>query len=206
MATAPPSSPHYEPKPRWYHCGALVEGRWITYGGIGADGGVADPPLAAIFDQDKEEWTQMPTSGTPPSSVVGAVCIAVGPLLYHIGGAGGAGGGNTVHCLDTRNKRWLEIQPANPEEAPMKKWGMGGISYGNTLVTVGGYGDLPTNHHPGVEYIHMEKFVCARATKISLRSSVYRLLIRIISVKFRVIWLLEVVSYTFSLSEARQKL
>ena len=28
-----------------------------------------------------------------------------------------------------------------------------GISYGNTLVTVGGYGVLPTNHHPGVEYI-----------------------------------------------------
>ena len=153
MATAPPSSPHYEPKPRWYHCGALVEGRWITYGGIGADGGDADPPsLAAIFNVDKEEWTQMPTSGTPPSGVVSAACIAVGPLLYHIGGVG-EGYYNSVHYLNTRSKRWTEIQPANPEEAPMKKGGMGGISYGNTLVTVGGYGVLPTNHHPGVEYI-----------------------------------------------------
>ena len=155
MATAPLSSPHYEPKPRWNHCGALVEGRWITYGGhFGADGGFADPPSSIdIFNVDKEEWTQMPTSGTPPSGVEGAACIAVGPLLYHIGGGDGGNYYNTVHCLDTRNKRWTEIQPANPEEAPMKKHGMGGIAYGYTLVTVGGFGDLPTNHHPGVEYI-----------------------------------------------------
>ena len=51
MATAPPSSPHYEPKPRWWHSGALVEGRWITYGGTGANGGVTDPPSLAARQQ-----------------------------------------------------------------------------------------------------------------------------------------------------------
>ena len=156
MATAPPSppDPHYEPKPRFGHCSALVEGKWITYGGhFGADGGFADPPTSVdVFDPDGEEWTQITTSGTPPSGVVSAACVAVGPLLYHIGGASEGNFYNTIHCLDTTTKEWRELQPANPQEVPMKKWGLAGISYGNSIVTVGGRGDLPTNRYPGVEY------------------------------------------------------
>ena len=152
--TSPPD-PHYEPKPRWAHCSALVVGKWITYGGhFGADGGPADPPTSVdVFDPDREEWTQMATSGTPPSGVVYAACTAVGPLLYHVGGGCGGNCYNTVHCLDTTTKEWRELQPANPQAAPMKKYGMARISYGNTVVTFGGRGDLPTNRHPGVQYI-----------------------------------------------------
>ena len=157
MATAPPSppDPHYEPKPRYGHCSALVEGKWITYGGhYGADGGIADPPTSVnVFDPDREEWTQMTTSGTPPSGIGYAACIAVGPLLYHIGGLDDDNLYSTVHCLDTTTKEWRELQPVNPPEAPMKKYGLAGISYGNIIVTVGGNGVLPTNRHPGVEYI-----------------------------------------------------
>ena len=47
---------------------------------------------------------------------------------------------------------WRELQPANHQAAPMKKSGLAGISYGNIIVTVGGFGELPTNRHPGVEY------------------------------------------------------
>ena len=107
MATAPPSSPDppYEPKSRYWHCSALVEGKWITYGGyLGADGGYryADPPTYVdVFDPDREEWTQITTSGTPPSGVVDAACVAVGPRLYHIGGGDEGSYYNTVHCLDT---------------------------------------------------------------------------------------------------------
>ena len=152
MATAPPSPPDpcYEPEPLFWHCSALVEGEWITYGGIGADGGLADP-LTSIHP-DREGWTQMATSGTPPSGVAAAACVAVGSLLYHIGGAGEGGFYNTVHCLDTTTMEWRELQPANPQAAPMKKFGLAGISYGSIIVTVGGFGELPTNHHPGVEY------------------------------------------------------
>ena len=156
MATAPPSSPdpRYEPEPQYGHCSALVEGKWITYGGFGADRGYADPPTSVdVFDPDREEWTQMTTSGTPPSGVAGAACVAVGPLLYHIGGFGEGGYYNTVHCLDTTTMEWRELQPANPQAAPMKKGALTGISYGNIIVIVGGGGVLPTNHHPGVEYV-----------------------------------------------------
>ena len=156
MATAPlsPPDPHYKPKPRYGHCSALVEGKWITYGGVGADGGLADPPTTIdVFDPDREEWIQMITSGTPPSGVAGAACVAVGPLLYHIGGMDKGCYYNTVHCLDTTTMEWRELQPANPQAAPMKKSGLAVISYGNIIVTVGGFGDLPTNRHPGVEYV-----------------------------------------------------
>ena len=156
MATAPPSppDPRYEPKPRYSHCSALVEGKWITYGGVGSDGGRADPPTSInVFDPDREEWTQMTTSGSPPSGVVDAACVAVGPLLYHIGGLDEGADYNTVHCLDTTTMEWRELQPANPQAAPMKKFGLAGISYGSIIVTVGGCGVLPTNRHPGVEYI-----------------------------------------------------
>jgi hypothetical protein len=105
-----------------------------------------------VFDPDKEEWTQTTTSGTPPSGVAGAACVAVGPLLYHIGGVDEGDCCNTVHCLDTTTMEWRELQPANPQAAPMKKVGLAGILYGNIIVTVAGYGDLPTNRHPGVEY------------------------------------------------------
>ena len=160
MATTPSSAlgPCYEPKPRFGHCSALVEGKWITYGGVGADGGPADLPTSIdVFDPDREEWTQMTTSGTPPSGVGTAVCVAVGPLLYHIGGEGEGGCCNTIHCLDTTTMEWRELQPANPQAAPMKKAGLAGISYGNIIITVGGLGDLPTNHHPGVKYVQHTK-------------------------------------------------
>ena len=156
MATAPhsPPDPHYEPEPRYGHCSALVEGKWITYGGVGADGGFADPPTSIdVFDPDREEWTQMTTSGTPPSGVGSAACVAVGPLLYHIGGADEEVCYNTVHCLDTTTMEWRELHPANPQAAPMKKSGLAGISYGSIIVTVGGRGELPINCHPGVEYV-----------------------------------------------------
>ena len=155
MATAPPSllDPCYEPEPRLLHCGALVEGKWITYGGFGANGDMTDPTSVDVFDPDREEWTQMTTSGTPPSGIGGAACVAVGPLLYHIDGAVEGVDYNTVHCLDTTTMEWRELQPANPQAAPMKKAGLAGISYGSIIVTVGGHGELPTNRHPEVEYI-----------------------------------------------------
>ena len=152
MATILLSPLCYEPKPRFWHCSALVEGKWIVHGGY--FGGYADPPTSVdVFDPDRKEWTQMTTSGTPPSGVFGAACIAVGPLLYHFSGHDGDKNYNTVHCLDMTTMEWRELRPSNLQAAPMKKSGMAGISYGNSVITVGGYGDVPTNRHPGVEYI-----------------------------------------------------
>ena len=155
MATDPPSPPHYEPKPRFAHCGAQVEGKWITYGGhFEADGGFADPPTSVdIFDPNCESWELISSSGAPPTGVVGAACISIGSFLYHICGTDSNQDYNTIHCLDTRTKIWTELRPANPEAVQMPKYGMGVISHGSNLITIGGYGTLPTNHHPGVQYI-----------------------------------------------------
>ena len=35
----------------------------------------------------------------------------------------------------------------------MSKYSVGVISHGSYLITLGGYGPLPTNHYPGVQYI-----------------------------------------------------
>ena len=103
MVTIPPVC--YEPKPQFWHCSALVEGKWITYGGY--FGSSVDPPTSVeVFDPDSEEWTQMTTSGTPPSGIFGAACVAVGPVLYHVCGHDGDNNYNTIYCLDTTVMEW----------------------------------------------------------------------------------------------------
>jgi hypothetical protein len=128
-----------------------VEGKWITYGGY--FGGLVDPCTSVeMFDPHREKWTQMTASGTPPSGVFGAACVAVGPVIYHICGHDGENNYNTIHCLDTTVIEWRKLQPANMQAAPMKKSGTAGISYMKSVITVGGYGDLPIYRPPGVKY------------------------------------------------------
>ena len=155
MATAPPSTPRYEPKPRYAHCCALVEGKWISYGGhFGADGGVADPPTSVdVFDVNSEVWEKVFTIGSPPPGVLGAACTAVGSKLYHFGGADGNQFYNVLHCLDMKTKVWSSITPNNPEASPMMKSNMAVTSYKKLIVFIGGYGDIPTNRHQDVHYV-----------------------------------------------------
>ena len=155
MATAPSIPPRYEPKPRWGHCSALVEGKWISYGGhFGADGGLADPPTSVdVFDVSNEIWEKVSTTGTPPPGVFGAACTAVGSKLYHFGGNDGNQNYNVLHCLDTKTKVWSSITPNNPEASPMMKHSMAVTSYKKLVVFIGGYGEIPTNCHQDVHYV-----------------------------------------------------
>ena len=154
MATAPLSPPRYEPKPRFAHCSALVEGKWISYGGhFGVDGGAADPPTSVdVFDVNSEKWEQVSTSGTPPPGVYGAACTAVGSKLYHFGGNDGKQNYNELHCLDMKTKVWSSITPNNPEASPMIKSNMAVTSYKKLILYIGGYGDIPTDRHQDVHY------------------------------------------------------
>ena len=153
MATAPPSPPHYQPKPRFGHCSTLVEGQWITYGGhFGADG-IADPPASVdLYDVKNESWQQMSTSGTPPPGVVFAGIAAVKNKLYNIGGIDGRVYFNDIYCLDVKECSWIKLHPKNPEAAPMMKAGMVVISYQKMIISVGGYGCLPSVKHEGIQY------------------------------------------------------
>ena len=153
MATAPPHTLHYQPKPRFCHCSALVEGQWITYGGyFGADG-YSDPPASVdLYDTKNESWQQMSTSGTPPPGVVGAGCAAVSQKLWHIGGINDYDYFNDIYCLDVKGSSWVKLHPKNPEAAPMMKASMAVISYQKMIISVGGYGRLPSVKHEGVQY------------------------------------------------------
>ena len=160
MATAPPSPPRYEPKPRWGHCSALVEGKWMSYGGhFGADGGFASPPTSVDqFDISTESWEQLSTTGTPPPGVFGAACAAVGSKLHHFGGTDGKHVYTELHCLDTKTREWSRITPNNPEASPMLKADMAVTSFKSLIVFIGGFGDIPTNRQEGVQYVaHPER-------------------------------------------------
>ena len=103
MATAPPSPPHYQPKPGWGHCSALVEGKWITYGGhFGADGFAYPPTSIEAYDAKNESWQEMSISGTPPHGVVAAGCAAASNKLWHIGGGDSHDYYNDIYCLDVK--------------------------------------------------------------------------------------------------------
>ena len=153
MATALPHPPHYQPKPRYAHCSALVGGKWIAYGGhFGADG-CADPPTSIeVYDTKNESWQQMSTSGTPPPGVVGAGCAAVGQKLWHIGGVYDYDYFSDIYCLEVKGSSWVKLHPKNPEAAPMMKGGMAVISHQKMIISVGGYGCLPSVKHEGVQY------------------------------------------------------
>ena len=153
MATAPPHTLHYQPKPRYAPCSALVEGQWITYGGhFGADG-YSDPPASVdLYDTKNESWQQMSTSGTPPPGVVAAGCAAFGHKLWHIGGINDYDYFNDIYCLDVKESSWVKLYPKNPEAAPMMKAGIAVISYQKMIISVGGYGRLPSVKHEGVQY------------------------------------------------------
>ena len=150
--------PYYEPKARSGHCGALVESKWITYGGhLGTVGGYASPLTSVeIFDCTTGNWEQVKTTGTPPPGVYGAACAAIGPIIYHVGGSDHKRSYNTIHYLDTRTMIWSKLTPTNPDEAPIRKRGMSMTSFNNTLVTVGGFGHFPENSHPGVQYLQQK--------------------------------------------------
>ena len=153
MAMAHPRPPHYQPKPRFGHCSALVEDKWITYGGhFGADGVVDPPTLVDVYDAENKSWQQMSTSGTPPPGGVIAGYAAVKNKLYNIGVFDGHDFFNDIYCLDLKESSWVKLHPKNPEAAPMMKARMAVISYHKMIISVGGYGRLPSVKHEGVQY------------------------------------------------------
>ena len=153
MATAPSSPPHYQPKPRWGRCSALVEGKLITYGGHSGADGYADPPASVdLYDAKNESWQQMSTSGTPPPGILAAGCAAVGQKLYHIGGRNVRYFFNDIFCLDLKESSWVKLHPTNPEAAPIIKSDMKVISYQKMITSFSGYGSLPSVKHEGVQY------------------------------------------------------
>ena len=149
---------HYEPRGRWCHCSALIDGKVFMWGGLCGAAGTPDDHrnVVDIYDPTSQRWSQQKTSGPSPPGFYGAACVGISPYVYIFGGGDPDTGEyfNTIHQLDTRILVWAEINALNPLEAPMTKAGASMVSYSESvLVTIGGYGDLPDNPQPRADYV-----------------------------------------------------
>jgi len=96
----------------------------------------------------------MATTGQPPPGFMHAACASIGVSLYTFGGRDGVNYFNCIYQLHIPSLAWSELKAINPENVPMAKSSSAMVSFGDrNLVTVGGFGILPANRHPGVEYI-----------------------------------------------------
>ena len=154
-AIHPPSSNHYEPQGRRGHCSAFVNGKIFMYGGLITGSWLTQPPTVVdVFDPATEKWEQIATTGPPPPGYLNASCNVIGLNLYVFAGHNRISYFNNVQELNTANLNWTQLNDANQGEAPMAKGGTAMISYNQKiLITIGGYGSLPSHRHSGTEYI-----------------------------------------------------
>lgn len=138
-----------EPTARFWHCGCLVEGKWLIYGGrYEPDEGLAEPAsVLHQFDPNSKNWKKIEASGMPPQAIYSIATASIRHYLYSFGGSDSpdreARYYNTLHRLDTRTKVWTKLTPKNPENSPMPKRGAVMIAYGHLLVIFGGLCYLP---------------------------------------------------------------
>ena len=155
-AIHPPSSNHYEPEARFWHCSAFVNGKIFMYGGhiIGPRRLTQPPTVVDVFEPTTEKWDQITTTGPPPPGFIHASCTVIGMYLYAFAGRDWIGFFNNIQELNTTNLKWTQLNDANQGEAPMLKTSTAMISYNEKiLITIGGYGMLPKHRHSGSEYI-----------------------------------------------------
>ena len=134
-----------EPTPRFSHCAAAVGRKCYLLGGFVQDflgnGRKKLVSTVEIFDPNLETWQKYHTTGDPPPGLYDAACTSVSNSLYWFGGWDGWFFYNSLHRLDTTTLKWMELQPQNEAEGPMRiKW-CGMVSFSqDQLATFGGYG------------------------------------------------------------------
>lgn len=124
---------------------------------------VAALSIVEVFNLRTGNWDQIPTSGMPPLGGAYYACSHVEEDLYYFGGRCGHGGchHNTIHRLSTVTMKWKDATPpfSQSEEGPMKKAQCGMVHFRpggkneDFLFIVGGYGLLPSRHHPQATYV-----------------------------------------------------
>lgn len=134
-----------EPRPRWGHVSATVEGKIYVYGGC-------DKYLVHCFDPLLESWAVHTSwSEYTPKGIYTAACALSGPYLYLYGGGDGSKYYNSLHQLDTKTWNWRELS----YNGPMRKGGCGMVAYNSEdLVLFGGVGVPPGPPQPGAEFVN----------------------------------------------------
>ena len=145
----------YEPSPVFALFSAPIQNQLYIWGGGSKD--VMDEKISLedfkssvkTYDPYLETWTQLNTTGTPPSGVSGGACAAVGHHLYTYGGLDTSGSYNdSFHQLDTRTLVWSELP-----NGPMRRAASQMIAYDNKLFLFRGEGIPSGPIQPGSEFI-----------------------------------------------------
>ena len=97
MATLLPAE-LYQPSPRHWHASVNIEGRMITWGGLGGDFQQIPASCMEVFDG---MWQSIKTLGTPPTATVHSASTNIGSTAYNFGGWDGRGRSrsNALHSL-----------------------------------------------------------------------------------------------------------
>lgn len=138
----PMDADFYEPSKRYLHCSAVVQKKWINYGGkLQNDEGLS-PSVIEEFDPIQKVWRQRQTFGDCPPGYIGSAAASIGSKFYVFGGLNEKEYFNTIHQLDFRTFEWIRLDPSNTDGVcPIPKIGAGMVSFDNRLlVTFGGKG------------------------------------------------------------------
>ena len=138
----------YEPSPIFGHGAAAVGARCYLWGGcvqdFSASGRRKLASTVEIFDPYLETWEEHHTTGVPPPGLYAGACISLLDSVYWFGGCDGSSYYNSLHRLDTTTLEWMEIQPVNQVDGPMRKAAREMVSFlQDQLAVFGGYG-IPT--------------------------------------------------------------
>ena len=128
----------YEPLPQVNPFSAVVDGKFILYGG-------ANKSALESFDPLTELWSPLTTTGSPPPppKLFDGACSSINSLFFMFGGQVESSRQNSLYQLDLKNIIFKQLKP-NGTTRPMKKDGCGMIKHDNSLHLFGGYG-YPVN-------------------------------------------------------------
>ena len=104
-----------------------------------------------VYNVQTEQWALIPTTGPPPSGLLGGRCATVMNHLFAFGGSDGSTPFNHLHMLNLETFRWSKVYPRNhPSETPICKSSCGFLMVNErTLICFGGYGRNRSNIQPG---------------------------------------------------------
>ncbi len=155
-----PSS--YQPAPRFGHYTVSIAGKVYVWSGCGAEG-VKRQSVVEVIDGIVEEWQQKTTTGVPPPPMYRGACAAVGTSMYVTCGYDGASWYSSLHSLDSVSYVWNGVQPTNPGDGPMEKFGCGMISIDDDkLALIGGYGKPTHPLQPGATFVRNTNYTDGR--------------------------------------------
>ena len=143
---------------RAQHSTIIIDSKMYSWGGQRLDmplvhGSVAKMTLISfveMFDIPSLSWSRVPTTGIPPTAVMGYSSASINNEIFFFGGCC-----KSLDCyhndtlvLNTTIKEWSRMLYANVRMVPMKKIGHCTISFSSDeedyLLVVGGVGPTPT--------------------------------------------------------------